>query len=82
MLLLAAAEPARGPGAADAGPGPTRPADGGADAGPTRLADGGADAGRRVPLSREDREVVENLELLEHLPEVDVLELLLTSTDS
>ena len=36
---------------------------------------------RPVPLSAEDREVVENLELLEHLPESDVLDLLVPLRD-
>lgn len=40
------------------------------------------DAGRAAQaLSLEDREVLENLELLEHLPESDVLELLLPLRD-
>ncbi len=77
-LALAAASAAEHPAPAPA----THPGDAGVpaaarDAGPHPSAsapDGG-------PLSSEDQEVVENLELLEHLPESDVLELLLPSSD-
>jgi hypothetical protein len=58
------------------------------DAGPVALArDAGValaarDAGHpSAPLSAEDVEVVQNLDLLEHLPESDVLDVLLLSTD-
>lgn len=56
---------------------PARPQDGG---GPLPVS--AHDAGRTAAgLSAEDLEVVENLELLEHLPESDVLDLLLPLRD-
>jgi hypothetical protein len=51
------------------------------DAGLPLLAPG-RDGGRELaPLQPEDVEVLENLDLLEHLPESDVLEVLLSVTD-
>ena len=77
-LVLVGATPAEPPPpvpvphTVDAGAAPvTRAADGGRSAAET-AADGG-------PLSVDDLEVIENLDLLEHLPESDVLDLLLGS---
>jgi hypothetical protein len=79
-LVLAAAAPAAQPAPA------ARPPDAGApararDAGPplsAALRDGGT---ATLPLGAEDLEVVENLELLEHLQESEVLDLLLPLRD-
>jgi hypothetical protein len=81
-LVLAAASAAEQPSSA---PG-VRPLDAGV---PARATDAGValsaaahDAGQSAaPLGLEDLEVLENLELLEHLPESDVLELLLPVGD-
>jgi len=79
-LSLAAASTAEHPAPAplsrarDAGP-PAAVRDAGA------LATAVGDAGHLQALSSEDLEVVENLELLEHLKESDVLDVLLLSTD-
>lgn len=81
-LALAAASAAEQPAPAlalhsqDAGaPGAAR------DAGPL-VSPSAHDGGQRhSPLTLEDLEVVENLDLLEHLPESDVLDLLLLSPD-
>jgi hypothetical protein len=75
-LVLAAAAPTPGSVA--------RPADGGQAA--PASSDGGAqrpgrDGGTPAPLSAEDLEVVQNLDLLEHLPESEVLDLLLLAPD-
>jgi hypothetical protein len=77
-LVLVGAAPAEPPASVpvphtlDGGAAPVIHApDGGRNAAQTA-----ADAG---PLSVDDLEVIENLELLEHLPESDVLELLLGS---
>ncbi len=77
VLVLAAASASEPPV-----PAPALRADAGApararDAGPP-LGDGGPSAAQR---HLEDVEVLENLELLEHLPESAVLELLLPATD-
>lgn len=81
-LVLAAAsaseQPASAPGA--------RPLDAGV---PARARDAGLplsaaarDASQNAaPLGLEDVEVLENLELLEHLPESDILDLLLPAGD-
>lgn len=75
-LVLAAAVPtpaasvARG---ADGGPSPPAARDGG----PARPRDGGPPP----PLTVEDVEVIQNLDLLEHLPETEVLDLLLLAPD-
>jgi hypothetical protein len=63
-----------------------RPPDAGApsrarDAGPPLCASPRDGGGAALPLGAEDLEVVENLELLEHLPESDVLDLLLPLRD-
>ena len=81
VLLLAGASASEQPT-----PAPAPHLDGGApgrarDAGPP-LATSRHDAGPRpAQLHPEDVEVLENLELLEHLPESDVLELLLPVRD-
>jgi len=51
------------------------------DAGLPALAAPGDGGARVQPWTLEDLEVVENLELLEHLPESDVLDLLLPLRD-
>jgi hypothetical protein len=77
-LVLVAAAPAEPPALApvshtlDAGAAPVaRAEDGGRNTARTAT-DGG-------PMSSDDLEVIENLDLLEHLPESDVLDLLLGS---
>lgn len=80
-LVLAAASLSEGPAQAESRA--TQPRDAGVqasahDAG-LRPAARARDAG--APLSSEDLEVVENLELLEHMPESDVLDLLLLAPD-
>jgi hypothetical protein len=81
VLLLAAASASEQPQAAtsaraDAGP-PARARDAGLPFAAT-VRDAGPSAAQ---LRLEDAEVLENLELLEHLPESDVLELLLPVND-
>ena len=73
-LVLAAAVPTAGSVARAPDGGPSVPGDGGL---PRPARDGGAPA----PLSAEDLEVVQNLDLLEHLPESEVLDLLLLAPD-
>ena len=56
------------------------------DAGPRTDAGGplsarGRDGGAASPINAADQEVVDNLELLEHLPEADLLPLLLPVRD-
>jgi hypothetical protein len=64
---------------ADAGAASTaRPTDAGRP-GPAPARDGGSRAA--APLGDEDLEVVQNLDLLEHFPESDFLDLLLLSPD-
>jgi hypothetical protein len=80
-LALAAASASEQPGAGRG----ARPPDAGVpararDAG-TRPSATGRDGGAAEPFGLEDLEVVENLELLEHLPESDVLEVLLPLRD-
>lgn len=82
-VLAFAAAPAAEPPAQDGG----HPPDAGIpahahDAGPPPAAsvrDAGPTAA--APMSTEDLEVIENLELLEHLPESDVLDVLLPLRD-
>jgi hypothetical protein len=81
-LVLAAASASEQPASAPGAP----PLDAGL---PAQARDAGRplstatrDAGQSaLPLGLEDLEVLENLELLEHLPESDVLELLLSARD-
>lgn len=77
LVLVAAAAPLPAGNAA-------RGADGGSS--PPAASDGGAarpprDGGPPPALSAEDLEVIQNLDLLEHLPETEVLDLLLLAPD-
>jgi hypothetical protein len=78
LVASSAAEPpAPGPGAhlSDAGS-LARPGDAGESRAPAER-----DGGKSAPFNAEDLEVVQNLDLLEHLPESDILDLLLPLRD-
>jgi hypothetical protein len=81
LALAAASASEPQPAAPGARPSDAGPASRARDAGLPLARERGDGGPPAAPLGVEDVEVLENLELLEHLPEGEVLELLLPSGD-